>query len=45
MWDYELKELYKVHKDRNLKEKLKSMINYPLGPTQFEVEWGKCWGI
>jgi hypothetical protein len=41
MWDYELEELYKVHKDKNLKEKLESLINYPLGPTQFEVEWGK----
>jgi hypothetical protein len=33
MWDYELEELYKVHKDKNLKEKLESLINYPLGPT------------
>jgi hypothetical protein len=41
MWDYELEELYKVHRDKNLKEKLESLINYPLGPTQFEVEWGK----
>jgi hypothetical protein len=38
MWDYELEELYKVHRDKNLKEKLESLINYPLGPTQFEVE-------
>jgi hypothetical protein len=24
-----------------LKERLESLINYPLGPTQFEVEWKK----
>jgi hypothetical protein len=41
IWDYELEELYKVHKDINLKERLESLINYPLGPTQFEVEWEK----
>jgi hypothetical protein len=40
-WDYELEELYKLHNDNNLKEKLQSLINYPLGPTQFEVEWNK----
>jgi hypothetical protein len=27
--------------DKNLKEKLQSLINYPLGPTQFKVEWNK----
>ena len=40
-WDYELEGLYKLHNDNNLKEKLQSLINYPLGPTQFEVEWNK----
>jgi len=29
------------HKDMKLKEKLESLINYPLGPTQFEVEWNR----
>ncbi|KAG2609216.1 hypothetical protein PVAP13_4KG059516 [Panicum virgatum] len=27
------------HKDMKLKEKLEFLINYPLGPMQFEVEW------
>jgi hypothetical protein len=40
-WDYELEELYKLHNDNNLKEKLQSLINYPQGPTQFEMEWNK----
>lgn len=34
-------QLYTEHKDKNLKERLESLINYPLGPTQFEVEWEK----
>jgi hypothetical protein len=33
MWDYELEELYKVHKYKSLKERLESLINYPPGPT------------
>jgi hypothetical protein len=41
MWDYELEELYKLHKDKNLRHRLESLINYPLGPTHFEVEWKK----
>jgi hypothetical protein len=41
MWDFELEELNKLHKDKNLRERLESLINYPLGPTQFEVEWKK----
>jgi hypothetical protein len=36
-----LDQLYTEHKDKNLKERLESLINYPLGPTQFEVEWKK----
>jgi hypothetical protein len=31
MRDYELEELYKLHKDKNLRERLESLINYPLG--------------
>ena len=38
-WEFELDQLYTQHKDMKLKEKLESLINYPLGPTQFEVEW------
>ena len=38
-WEVELDQLYVKHKDRKLKERLESLINYPLGPTQFEVEW------
>lgn len=38
-WEFELEQLYLEHKERKLKEKLESLINYPLGPTQFEVEW------
>jgi len=37
-WEFELDQLYTEHKDKNLKERLESLINYPLGPTQFEVE-------
>jgi hypothetical protein len=33
--------LYIEHKDKGLKERLESLINYPLGPIQFEVEWKK----
>ncbi|XP_066347564.1 protein FAR1-RELATED SEQUENCE 5-like [Miscanthus floridulus] len=40
-WEFELDQLYTEHKDKNLKERLESLINYPLGPTQFEVEWEK----
>jgi len=40
-WEYELDKLYIQHKDKNLKERLESLINYPLGPTQFEEEWNK----
>ncbi|XP_066323332.1 protein FAR1-RELATED SEQUENCE 5-like [Miscanthus floridulus] len=40
-WEFELDQLYTEHKDKNLKERLQSLINYPLGPTQFEVEWEK----
>ncbi|RLN05436.1 protein FAR1-RELATED SEQUENCE 4-like [Panicum miliaceum] len=40
-WEFELDQLYTLHKDKNLKEKLESLINYPLGPMQFEVEWQK----
>ncbi|KAG2628624.1 hypothetical protein PVAP13_3KG250027 [Panicum virgatum] len=39
LWEFELDQLYIQHKDMKLKEKLESLINYPLGPTQFEVEW------
>jgi hypothetical protein len=38
-WEFELDQLYTLHKNKNLKERLESLINYPLGPTQFEVEW------
>ena len=38
-WEFELDQLYTQHKDMKLKEKLESLINYPLGPMQFEVEW------
>ena len=38
-WEFELDQLYTQHKDMKLKEKLESLINYPLGPTQLEVEW------
>ena len=38
-WEYELDQLYVQHKNKNLKERLESLINYPLGPTQFEIEW------
>ena len=38
-WEYELDQLYDQHKNKNLKERLESLINYPLGPTQFEIEW------
>ncbi|CAN6338260.1 unnamed protein product [Urochloa humidicola] len=38
-WEYDLDQLYSQHKDKNLKERFESLINYPLGPTQFEVEW------
>ncbi|RCV10615.1 hypothetical protein SETIT_2G124500v2 [Setaria italica] len=41
VWEYEVDQLYTQHKDKNLKERLESLINYPLGPTQFEVEWKK----
>ena len=33
VWEYELDKLYIQHKDKNLKERLESLINYPLGPT------------
>ncbi|CAL4905934.1 unnamed protein product [Urochloa decumbens] len=39
VWEYDLDQLYSQHKDKNLKERFESLINYPLGPTQFEVEW------
>ena len=32
-WEYELDKLYIQHKYKNLKERLESLINYPLGPT------------
>jgi hypothetical protein len=38
-WEFELDQLYTLHKNKNLKERLELLINYPLGPTQFEVEW------
>ena len=41
LWEFELDQLYIQHKDMKLKEKLESLINYPLGPTQFEVEWNR----
>jgi hypothetical protein len=41
MWDYKLEELYKLHNDKNLRERLESLINYPLSPIQFEMEWKK----
>ena len=40
-WEYDLEMLYNLHKKKNLKERLESLINYPLGPTQFEEEWKK----
>lgn len=40
-WDFELEQLYILHKERNLKEKFQSLLNYPLGPTGFEYEWHK----
>ena len=40
-WEFELDQLYTQHKDMKLKEKLESLINYPLVPTQFEVEWNR----
>ncbi|XP_039851333.1 protein FAR1-RELATED SEQUENCE 5-like [Panicum virgatum] len=40
-WEFELDQLYTQHKDMKLKEKLESLINYPLGPMQFEVEWNR----
>jgi hypothetical protein len=36
-----MEQLYIEHKDKGLKERLESLINYPLGLTQFEVEWKK----
>ncbi|KAF8661037.1 hypothetical protein HU200_057132 [Digitaria exilis] len=39
IWEYELDVLYSEHKKENLREKFESLINYPLGPTQFEAEW------
>ena len=41
LWEFELDQLYTQHKDMKLKEKLESLINYPLGPMQFEVEWNR----
>ncbi|XP_039816252.1 protein FAR1-RELATED SEQUENCE 5 isoform X8 [Panicum virgatum] len=38
LWEYELDHLYVQHKNKNLKERLESLINYPLGPMQFEIE-------
>ena len=38
-WEYELDQLYDQHKNKNLKERLESLINYPLGPMQFEIKW------
>ncbi|CAO2205133.1 unnamed protein product [Urochloa humidicola] len=40
-WEYELDQLYAQHKRKNLKERFESLINYPLGPSQFEEEWNK----
>ncbi|CAN6289628.1 unnamed protein product [Urochloa humidicola] len=40
-WEYELDQLYAQHKGKNLKERFESLINYPLGPSQFEEEWHK----
>ena len=40
-WEFELDQLYTQHKDMKLKEKFEYLINYPLGPTQFEVEWNR----
>jgi hypothetical protein len=40
-WEFDLEQLYIKHKDTGLKERLESLINYPLGPTQFEIEWEK----
>ena len=40
-WEFELDQHYTQHKDMKLKEKLESLINYPLGPMQFEVEWNR----
>jgi len=40
-WEFELDQLNAQHKDMKLKEKLESLINYPLLPTQFEVEWNR----
>jgi hypothetical protein len=41
LWEFELDQLYTQHKDMKLKENLESLINYPLGPMQFEVEWNR----
>ncbi|CAL4906891.1 unnamed protein product [Urochloa decumbens] len=41
IWEYDLDQLFSQHKDKNLKERFESLINYPLGPMQFEVEWKK----
>lgn len=38
-WEFELEQLYIQHKEKNLREKLQSLFNYPLGPTKFEIEW------
>jgi hypothetical protein len=40
-WEFKMEQLYIEHKDKGLKERLESLINYPLGLTQFEVEWKK----
>jgi hypothetical protein len=36
-WSYELDRLYTTHK--GLKVELKSLFNFPPGPTEFEKAW------
>ncbi|WVZ93256.1 hypothetical protein U9M48_039252 [Paspalum notatum var. saurae] len=36
-WEHELDELYREHRDRNLHEKIETLINWPLRPTKFEA--------
>ncbi|WVZ57724.1 hypothetical protein U9M48_008074 [Paspalum notatum var. saurae] len=38
-WKYELKKLYREHRDKTLQEKIEALINWPLQPTEFEAAW------
>jgi hypothetical protein len=38
-WKHELDKLYMTHK--GLKPELESLINYPLGPSGFEIAWNE----